>query len=71
MRMKPHELRNASVFLFGKYGWQTRLAEKLGIDGSTVRRWVSGTSAIPNPVAAAIRSWVKVKEIDLSLREIF
>ena len=69
--MKPDELRNASVLLFGKYGWQTRLADKLGVDGSTVRRWVSGTSAIPNPVAAAIRSWVKVKEMNSSLREIF
>jgi DNA-binding transcriptional regulator YdaS (Cro superfamily) len=52
--MTPDELKEAGRALFGN-GWQTRLAEQLGVDGSTVRRWVSGAVPIPNPAAAAIR----------------
>ena len=54
--MTADELKAAGRELFG-YGWQTRLAEKLGIDGSTVRRYVSGAVPIPGPVAAAILCW--------------
>lgn len=40
--------------LFGDRGWQTKLASILGVDGSTVRRWVNGSVPIPNPVWAAL-----------------
>lgn len=53
--MKPTELRKLSIELFGERAWQTRLAEALEVDGSTVRRWVSGAVPIPNPVAVAVR----------------
>lgn len=52
--MTSDQLRKACVKLYGEHGWQTRLAEELGVDGSTVRRWVSGAVPIPNPVAAAV-----------------
>ena len=52
--MTPEELKAAGVELYGGWGWQTRMAEALGVDGSTVRRWVSGAVPIPNPVAAAL-----------------
>lgn len=39
----------------GRWGWQTRLAERLGVDGTTVRRWVSGSVPVPAPAAVAIR----------------
>ena len=52
--MNATELKKVCKKLYG-YGWQTRLAEQLGVDGSTVRRWVSGAVPIPNPVAAAVR----------------
>ncbi len=58
--MTPEELRSACVELYG-YGWQTRLAEALGVDGSTVRRWVSGAVPIPNPTAAAVRCFLDRK----------
>lgn len=57
--MKPSELRKACIKLFGETAWQTRLAERLGVDGSTVRRWVSGAVPVPNPAAAAIRCWIE------------
>lgn len=53
--MNQSELRRLAIQLFGEYGWQTRLAEALEVDGSTVRRWVSGAVPIPNPVAVAVR----------------
>lgn len=56
--MSPDELKEAGRALYGN-GWQTRLAENLGVDGSTVRRWVSGSVPVPNPAAAAIRCFLE------------
>lgn len=58
--MSPDELKQAGRDLFG-YGWQTRLAERLGVDGSTVRRWVSGAVPVPYPAAAAIRAYLYIR----------
>lgn len=55
--MTPDELKSAGQALYGR-GWQTRLAEALGADGSTVRRWVSGAVPVPNIAAAAIRCFL-------------
>lgn len=60
MSVTPDELRESGVRLYGERGWQTRLAESLGVDGSTVRRWVSGAVPIPNPVEAAIKCFLQV-----------
>lgn len=53
--MTADELKLVGVALWGDYGWQTRMAEALEVDGSTVRRWVSGAVPVPGPVAAALR----------------
>ena len=60
--MTADELKSAGRELFG-HGWQTRLAEQLGVDGSTVRRWVSGAVPVPNPAAAAIRAFLRIHEL--------
>lgn len=54
MSMSADELKKAGRALYG-HGWQTRLAEALFVDGSTVRRWVSGAVPVPGPAEAAIR----------------
>ncbi len=54
-QLTPDELRVVGEELFGRWGWQTRLAEALEVDGSTVRRWVSGAVPIPHPVKHALR----------------
>jgi len=59
--MSPKQLREAGVRLYGEYGWQTRLAEELEVDGSTVRRWVSGAVPVPRPVVKAIECFLQRK----------
>ena len=56
--MTTKELKEIGPKLFG-FGWQTRMAEALGVDGSTVRRWVSGGVAMPGPAVAAIRCFAR------------
>ena len=59
--MSPSELCQAGLTLYGGWGWQLKLAAALGVDGSTVRRWVSGASPISQQTAVAIRSLVELK----------
>lgn len=54
-QLTPEDLRALGEALFGRWGWQTRLAEALEVDGSTVRRWVSGAVPIPHPIKHALR----------------
>ena len=56
--MSAGELKLVGPRLYG-WGWQTRLAESLNVDGSTVRRWVSGAVPIPGPAVAAIRCFLR------------
>ena len=59
--MSPSELCEAGLTLYGGWGWQTRLAEELGVDASTVRRWISGASPISLQTTVAIRGLVRQK----------
>ncbi len=52
--MSPDSLRAAGEALWGRWGWQTRMAETLRVDGSTVRRWLSGASHVPGPAEVAL-----------------
>jgi hypothetical protein len=54
-QLSAEDLRIAGEALFGRWGWQTRLAEALEVDGSTVRRWLSGAVPAPHPVKVALR----------------
>ena len=40
--------------LFGEWGWQTRMAEHLGVNISSVKRWIAGTTDVPAPVIKAL-----------------
>jgi len=53
-------LAKVGEYLYG-YGWQTRMAEDLHVDETTVRRWVGGRSALPGPVRAALTCFVSHK----------
>lgn len=53
--MTSEELREIGVTLWGEWGWQTRMAENLGLDGRTIRHYVAGTLPVSGPVAVALR----------------
>lgn len=57
--MTPEQLREIGEQLYGSWGWQTRMAEALRVDGSTVRRWLSGKVAIPGPALVALELLLK------------
>lgn len=54
--MRPDELQRIGEALFGRWGWQTKLAVAMGVDGSTVRRWKAGTIEVPPHRAREIRA---------------
>lgn len=60
--MTPEDLRDVGEKLFGSWGWQTRLAEALRVDGSTVRRWIAGTTSIPGPAEVALELLLKEQQ---------
>jgi hypothetical protein len=62
--MSPDELRATGERLWGRWGWQTRMAEALRVDGSTVRRWLSGASTIPGPAEVALELLVQMDEME-------
>lgn len=62
--MTPQELRAAGERLFGHRGWQVRLAEVLGINSSTIRRWLMGKMPVSGPAQAAIRLLLERSEVD-------
>lgn len=49
--METEDFKRIAGDLFGN-GWQTRLSRALGVDGSTVRRWVGSGVAVPPAVVA-------------------
>lgn len=58
--MTPDELQTAGEKLFGPR-WQTALARALGVDGSTVRRWLSERLKITTQVSRHIDLLVRLK----------
>ena len=49
--MDTEDFKRTGEDLFGN-SWQTRMARALGIDGSTVRRWVGATIPVPPAIQA-------------------
>ncbi|MCB1591536.1 MAG: hypothetical protein KDI90_03695 [Alphaproteobacteria bacterium] len=66
--MTPDELREAGERLYGTWGWQTKLAHELQVDGSTVRRWLSGKVPIPGMAAVAIGLLIKLHSSEAGYR---
>ena len=52
--MTRDELREIGRQLYGEL-WQSPLARNAGVDPRTMRRWVAGDRAIPEPAARLIR----------------
>ena len=52
--MTPADFADRAAALLGGRGWQTRFSAAMGIDPSTVRRWLAGDLPVPDYAAAAI-----------------
>lgn len=52
--MTKEEFNAAAAELMGR-GWQTRLANALGVNPRTVRRWASGEIPVPPWVRVALK----------------
>jgi len=61
MNMTNDQFKEIGEDLYG-YGWQSRLARALGMDGSTIRRWVSGSIPVP-PSANAFLTMMTGRQI--------
>jgi len=59
--LTPEQLRKTGERLYGNWGWQTKMAEALKVDSSTVRRWLSGKTTIPGPAEVALELLLKEK----------
>lgn len=59
--MDVEDFKRTTEDLFG-HGWQTRLARALGIDPSTVRRWVGGAVPVPPSVEAFLKAVAERQE---------
>lgn len=53
--MTGTELKRIAIKAYGQRGWQKQLAQALGRDVSTVRRWVE-SDMVPEIVALAVRT---------------
>lgn len=59
--MTAEELRAAALELFGpERGWQSRMAAALGIDRSSIGRYLTGLLPVTGPIAAAVTCWLEV-----------
>ena len=68
--MTPDQLKIIGEELYGKWGWQTKLAKSLRVDGSTVRRWISGNASIPGPAEVALELLLLQKEYNKAKEEV-
>lgn len=64
--MTPDQLQEAGIYLYGPH-WKGELARMLGINRSTVGRWVAGIVPITGPAAAAVICLVESKRIRTEL----
>lgn len=53
--MTVPEFRALGALLWGSH-WQTPMAQALGVNARTVRRWAAGDRAIPGPAIAALKA---------------
>ncbi len=61
-------IKKIAIALFGEEKWQQDIAEALGVDTSSIRRWKTYEMA-PGPAQAAMKCFLRERGIKLSLEE--
>jgi hypothetical protein len=59
--MSAQKLIEIGQRLWGRRGWQTRMAAALNVDTSTIRRWIYADS-VPGPAEAALRCFERERQ---------
>lgn len=68
--LSPEEIREAGMRLFGdRPGWQSRLAETVGRDRSSVTRWLTGGAPPPPDVSLLIRYMLRYGTPETALED--
>jgi transcriptional regulator with XRE-family HTH domain len=68
--LSPEELRLSGLELFGdRKGWQSRLALYLGVDRSSVTRWLCGSVPVPLGASMLVRYYLKYGLPDTALED--
>lgn len=62
--MTPEELTVICESIYGKTGWQTKLARDLVREPRTIRRWRAGKSPIPQKVQEWLLSRTIRREVN-------
>lgn len=60
--MTGEEFKSAAIRLFGDKGWQSKVADSLGVDRSQVWRYTKSDS-VPGPVNAAMECWLEREDL--------
>lgn len=55
LEIEAGELARLGEAIWGRWGWQTRLAEEFGCCSSTVRKYKAGRLPVPRSMAAFLR----------------
>ena len=63
--MTNNQLEQAGQLLYGDL-WQSALARALNVDSRTVRRWLSGDSAIKQSISKEIDELLKINQKEIS-----
>jgi DNA-binding transcriptional regulator YiaG len=56
--LTPEQLATCGQTLYGEQ-WQSALARRIGVDARTVRKWLAGDRAIPQPAAELLALLVR------------
>lgn len=54
-------LQAAGNYLYGQWGWQTRLAHRVAVAPRTMRRWISGQDPVPGTAWELVKLLVRWK----------
>jgi len=57
-------LREIGVTLYGN-GWESQVAKDLAVDPRFVRRWLNGTSVIPDATWPKLRKKLQLRKLEL------
>lgn len=66
--MTPSSFIQIGMKLFGR-GWQTDIAEQLGVAPRTVRRWIAGERSMPEDISLRVHRVIDKRALDLQAAE--